>query len=132
MNQVKDREPYNQAITITTTQSQKEALEMHANNFNASVSEVMREIIRVWINDPQALMIKDFSQQQFNDTVTCSYNLFRSILATVQASNLETVDKETVIEINRFCGFLQEKIAVNIGKKIKEWNQVKDINRNPN
>ena len=102
MSNKREREPYNTQVNFITTKSQKEALEQHAENFGASVSEVLREVVRVWTTDPYAVIIKDFANQNYDDTVTINYNLFRSIIATVEAGNIKNVDQETIDELNKF------------------------------
>ena len=132
MSNKREREPYNTQVNFITTKSQKEALEQHAENFGASVSEVLREVVRVWTTDPYAVIIKDFANQNYDDTVTINYNLFRSIIATVEAGNIKNVDQETIDEVSKFCQFLQEKIAVGVGKKVKDWKKANDYKFNPN
>ena len=131
MNTIKDREPFNTVINITTTASQKRTLEEHAKQFNTSVSEVLREIIDVWTNDPLAVILKDFAQKKYDDNVTMSYNLFRAILTVLQAGEIHKIDKELVDDLQKMVDKLQENIAIGMGDKIKEWKQT-SININPN
>lgn len=131
MNTVKDREPFNTVINITTTATQKRTLEEHAKQFSSSVSEVMREIIDVWTNDPMAVILKDFAQKKYDDNVTLSYNLFRAILTVLQTGDLDKVNKELVSDLQKIVDKLQENIAIGMGHKIKEWKQT-NIKINPN
>jgi hypothetical protein len=131
MNTVKDREPFNTVVNITTTATQKRTLEEHAKQFNTSVSEVLREIIDVWTNDPMAVILKDFAQKKYDDNVTLSYNLFRAIITVLQAGEIHKVNKELVADLQKIVDRLQENIAIGMGEKIKEWKQT-SININPN
>lgn len=131
MNTVKDREPFSSILHISTTATQKQYLEEQAKEFNTSVSEVFREIINVWYNDPMAVILKDFAQKKYDDNVTLSYNLFRAIITVLQAGEIHKVNKELVSDLQKIVDKLQENIAIGMGEKIKEWKQT-NININPN
>lgn len=131
MNIKKQGEPFNTILHVSTTASQKRTLEEHAKQFNTSVSEVLREIIDVWTNDPLAVILKDFAQKKYDDNVTMSYNLFRAILTVLQAGEIHKIDKELVDDLQKMVDKLQENIAIGMGDKIKEWKQT-SININPN
>lgn len=124
MNTIKNREPFNTVINITTTASQKRTLEEHAKQFNTSVSEVLREIIDIYRNDSLAIVIKDFANKTYDDNVTLSYNLSRAIMAVLKGGNIANIDKDLVDQLQELVDLLQEKIAVGVGKKVKELDKI--------